>query len=168
MVPLSSRLVSPIWYKLLIAVWGRGKSDMAFVALKKDQLIAAVWGRMFSTKNKGHGFVNNHTPEISMAVLSEYRNQGIGKNMLQLIEQAYVKQGIKTLSLSVNCRNKAKKLYERSGYNIYRIEKTAVTMLKIIAQKNIKAIVVNAFKKYNLMYVVFNCYGYSWSFKYVL
>ncbi|MEM1324675.1 MAG: GNAT family N-acetyltransferase [Bacteroidota bacterium] len=112
--------------------WEQGKSDIAIVAVHDDELLGAVWGRKFEESNKGYGFVDEATPEISMAVKPEFRNKGIGTSLLNQIESEFAKIGIITLSLSVNKLNPAKQLYERCGYEIFQEEETAVTMMKEI------------------------------------
>jgi GNAT superfamily N-acetyltransferase len=46
------------------------------------QPVAAVWLRLLMSENKGYGYVGDDTPELSIAVLPEYRGQGIGTELL--------------------------------------------------------------------------------------
>ena len=126
-----SIIYRPEIYKY-IRDWNQNKFDIAIVAASENELIGAVWGRRFEEENKGYGFVDAKTPEISMAIQSEFRSCGIGTKLLQQIELAYLEIGIKQLSLSVDKRNRAKGLYERSGFAFYEDVGTAVTMLKKI------------------------------------
>ena len=112
--------------------WNQNKFDIAIIAASEYELIGAIWGRRFKLENKGYGFVDAKTPEISMAIQSEFRGCGIGTKLLQQIELAYLEIGVKQLSLSVDKRNGAKELYERSGFVFYEDVGTAVTMLKKI------------------------------------
>lgn len=112
--------------------WGQAKDDLAIVAVMEDELIGAIWGRKFSVHQKGYGFVDEYTPEISMAVRKEFRNRGIGSALLAQIEAEYSKRGIENLSLSVDKRNPAKTLYERCGYTLFEEQETAITMVKYI------------------------------------
>ncbi|MEM9982932.1 MAG: GNAT family N-acetyltransferase, partial [Bacteroidota bacterium] len=78
--------------------------------------------------NKGFGFVDHHTPEISMAVKSAYRNRDMGTALLKAIAAAYATIGIKQLSLSVDKANPATQLYLRLGYRIVVETNTSWTM----------------------------------------
>jgi ribosomal-protein-alanine N-acetyltransferase len=44
--------------------------------------IGAAWLRLWSKDEQGYGFVDVHTPELSMAVRPEFRGQGIGTLLL--------------------------------------------------------------------------------------
>lgn len=112
--------------------WGKDEFDIAFVMEYNDQLIGAIWGRLFTQENKGFGYVDDYTPELSMAVRSEFRNQGIGTKLLMVIESEYQKTGVTQLSLSVDKANPASHLYQRLGYEIVEETKTSWTMKKVI------------------------------------
>ncbi len=121
-----------------IANWGSLPNDLAIVAIGNQQPIGAIWGRQFPANNKGYGFVNAQTPEISMAILPAYRNKGIGTKLLTQLEKAYQQTSIKTLSLSVDKRNPAKRLYQRNAYLLYKEEGTALTLWKTISKEQHK------------------------------
>jgi len=115
-----------------IEKWNLNETDIAIVAEHEGELIGAIWGRRFTIENKGYGFIDEATPEISMAVKEAFRNTGIGTKLLGRIEFEYSKIGINTLSLSVDKLNPAKFLYERNGYQFYEENGTAITMSKMI------------------------------------
>jgi len=110
--------------------WNQKEDDLAIVGVKDDELIGAIWGRKFRKENKGYGFIDEDTPEISMAVRPEYRNRGIGTILINQIETKYLEMGISKLSLSVDKLNPAKKLYTRCGYRLYEEQETSITMVK--------------------------------------
>lgn len=110
--------------------WNEKEDDLAILVKKDDELVGAIWGRKFEKEKKGYGFVDENTPEISMAIKAEYRNQGIGTSLIHQIEKAFLEIGITKLSLSVDKRNPAKKLYERCGFKLYEEQETATTMVK--------------------------------------
>lgn len=116
--------------KKYVESWNQKKDDIAIVALNGDELVGAIWGRRFQANKKGYGYIDERTPEISMAVKNAYRNKGIGTKLLKQIEIAYLQTGINKLSLSVDKLNPAKLLYKRNGYKIYEEAETALTMLK--------------------------------------
>jgi len=120
--------------KKYIDHWSQKEGDLAIVAVRNDELVGVIWGRKFEELKKGYGFVDEETPEISMAIRSAYRNQGIGTSLIDHIEKEYAAIGVSQLSLSVDKMNPAKKLYERCGYQIFEEQDTAVTMVKQIVR----------------------------------
>lgn len=112
--------------------WGKQPGDVAIVAEYKGEPIGAIWGRIFRVPDIGYGFVDEQTPEISMAVKASYRGQGIGGQLIEHIINHYKTMGVKALSLSVDKENKAKHLYERKGFSFHSNEGTAITMQNVI------------------------------------
>ncbi|WP_240763183.1 GNAT family N-acetyltransferase [Paenibacillus thalictri] len=108
--------------------WGR-KGDKVFIALKENHPVGAVWYRLFDENNQGYGFVDDHTPELGIAVLPEYRAQGIGRILMDAaIHQAQL-DGYKALSLSVDPENAgALRLYNHLGFKYYGVSGTSWTM----------------------------------------
>lgn len=102
--------------KKYIENWNQKEGDLAIVCLDGEDLIGAIWGRKFSEDNKGYGFIDVETPEIGMAIKQEYRGKGLGSNLIKLLVDEYIEQGVGQLSLNVNTLNPAKRLYERCGF----------------------------------------------------
>ncbi|WP_299365421.1 GNAT family N-acetyltransferase [Winogradskyella sp.] len=128
--PLPKEIIKDPSLSKYIENWGKDKFDIALVMEIEDQLVGAIWGRLFSKDNKGFGYVDENTPELSMAVLSDYRNQGIGTKLIHTIATEYQKIGVQTLSLSVDKANNASNLYKRLGYKIIEELETSWTMKK--------------------------------------
>ena len=110
--------------------WGK-EGDAGFIAV--DALtslpVGAAWVRMFTAENRGYGYVDDETPELSMAVLPEYRAQGIGTDLLShLIEDVRLQH--RGLSLSVSSDNPAVHLYERLGFEVVGRNRGSLTMKK--------------------------------------
>ncbi len=118
--------------KKYIVEWGKDQYDIAYVAEMDTELVGAIWGRLFSEQNKGFGFIDHKTPELSMAVKPPYRNRGIGTELIQTIAQAYRKKGVQQLSLSVDKANDASRLYKRLGCEVKMETDTSYTMIKRI------------------------------------
>jgi ribosomal protein S18 acetylase RimI-like enzyme len=95
--------------------WGR-PGDHAVVAEASGDLIGAAWYRLFASNEHGYGFVDEQTPEISIAVEPAYRGLGIGRNLLDSLAESARTAGHPALSLSVEEDNPALRLYERAGY----------------------------------------------------
>jgi GNAT superfamily N-acetyltransferase len=107
------------------------KEDVGFVAvLKSTQIQAgAVWIRRFNNNNQGYGYLNDETPELSIAVLPEYRQQGIGTQLIaHLLEN--IKNLYPAISLSVSSGNPALRLYQRLGFKIIHQVDNSLTMKK--------------------------------------
>jgi ribosomal protein S18 acetylase RimI-like enzyme len=95
--------------------WGK-EGDQGFVAIddKTGQPIGAVWLRFLIGENQGYGYVDDRTPELGIAVLPEYRGQGVGTALLN----ALVASPPGAISLSVAADNPAVRLYQRFGFTI--------------------------------------------------
>ena len=95
--------------------WGR-QGDYGFLASDPitGKSIGATWLRLLIGDNKGYGHVDDSTPELSIAVLPEYRGQGVGS---QLLAHLLVSEcGQSSISLSVSADNPAVRLYQRFGF----------------------------------------------------
>ncbi len=112
--------------------WGR-YGDMALVAedTATGALIGAIWGRLFSPEQAGYGFVDPHTPEIDIALKPEFRGQGIGSRLLQTFIAQAREKSIKALSLSVDRRNPALKLYKNLGFEEIGSEGNPILLLRL-------------------------------------
>lgn len=106
--------------------WGVNPTDLAIVCEIEGIIVGAVWGRIMF----GYGYIDDFTPEISLAVYEGYRNLGIGTRLLLEIEEAYRALDLKALSLSVDRLNRAYWLYERNGFQYYTETETAFIMKK--------------------------------------
>jgi ribosomal protein S18 acetylase RimI-like enzyme len=97
--------------------WGR-ENDSGFVAVaENNQPVGAIWLRLLIGAEKGFGYVDDKTPELGMAVLSEYRGKGIGTSLLsRLIKSA--EDFYEYISLSVATGNPALRLYQRLGFEV--------------------------------------------------
>ncbi len=100
--------------------------DYCFVAEQKGKLIGAIWIRFI----QGYGFVDNETPELSMAVLQGHRGKGIGKQLLATMIDRLKNNQIKYVSLSVDKDNFAYELYRNHGFVDYHTSEKSITMIK--------------------------------------
>ena len=110
--------------------WGQA-GDMGCIAVSAPQPIAmgAAWVRLFTHNSRGYGYIDDDTPELSIAVLPEYRGQGIGTRLLtDLFERACGRYD--AVSLSVSQDNPALRLYQRFGFEIIEQQGDSFTMRK--------------------------------------
>lgn len=95
--------------------WGRW-GDRALIAIEGFQPVGAAWYRLFSADEPGFGFVDERTPELTIAVVPSCRGRGYGRELLSaLLEQARA-DGFAAVSLSVEPDNPALRLYEKYGF----------------------------------------------------
>jgi GNAT superfamily N-acetyltransferase len=116
--------------------WGND-DDQGYVVVDNStgRPVGAVWIRRFTKGNKGYGYINDNIPELSIAVLPEYRNEGLGTELLDiLIKDAEGKYP--ALSLSVSVDNPAVRLYQRFGFEIVDQQGASVTMKKVLRKIN--------------------------------
>lgn len=114
-----------------VAHWSQQPGDLGILAIdtEKGEPAGAAWLRLFQATDPGWGFVDEATPEISMALLPAYRGQGIGTALLTaLVDQA--SNHYPALSLSVDPQNGAMRLYERLGFRVVGAVGTSLTMYK--------------------------------------
>lgn len=129
--PFDQSIVEQPQIARYIQDWGQSPNDVAYVAVSPEgALIGAIWGRTFAKEAPGYGFVDEHTPEIGMAVKQGYRGQGLGTQLIAEITQDYQNAGIQALSLSVHKQNKAKYLYEILGFETMRESGDTLVMKK--------------------------------------
>jgi ribosomal protein S18 acetylase RimI-like enzyme len=94
--------------------WGR-MGDLGCVASISTTAIGAAWLRLWVGEDKGFGYVKDEIPELAIAVVPNYRGQGIGTNLLtQILGAAKIKYP--AVSLSVRANNPVLQLYERTGF----------------------------------------------------
>jgi ribosomal protein S18 acetylase RimI-like enzyme len=94
--------------------WGR-IGDFGYVASIDTSPIGAAWLRLWLGEDKGFGYVKDEIPELAIAVLPDYRGQGIGAKLLTQILGA-AKMKYPAVSLSVRANNPVVRLYERTGF----------------------------------------------------
>jgi GNAT superfamily N-acetyltransferase len=100
-----------------VKYFGCISSDRGIGALdEKGQLIGAAWYRVFDSSCRGYGYISDTIPEVSMAVKAENRGQGIGTKLLENLISKARDEEYSALSLSVDPRNSAVKLYEKLGF----------------------------------------------------
>lgn len=107
--------------------WNDSK-DFGIICFISEKPIGSIWGRLFSNENKGYGFINDETPELTMAIKERYRNRGIGNRLMHRFLQQAKAIGYNSLSLSVDKRNRAFAFYKRIGFAIVYETETSYTM----------------------------------------
>ena len=95
--------------------WGR-PGDTALIALENGFPVGAAWFRLFGAAEPGYGFVDEATPELSIAVVPSRRGHGIGGDLMTALLDQARREGYEAISLSVAKDSPAVGLYERYGF----------------------------------------------------
>lgn len=106
------------------------KDDYCLIAECENTLIGAIWIRLFSKENKGYGYVDNSTPELSIALDKNHRGTGIGTRLLNQMLKIMIYKGYAQVSLSVDEKNKAFQLYKKHGFTIVHSKEASHIMVK--------------------------------------
>jgi ribosomal protein S18 acetylase RimI-like enzyme len=107
--------------------WGR-PGDTALIAIQDFEPVGAAWYRLFKPDNAGYGFLDEQTPELSIAVVPSKRGSGLGSDLLAALLERARADGHEAISLSVERDNPAIHLYERHGFRRVREDEGAFTM----------------------------------------
>lgn len=109
--------------------WGR-PGDRGLVARVSETPAGAAWVRLFNDEDHGYGYVDDRTPELSLAVAEEHRGCGIGRCLvIAMLTQAHL-DGAPHVSLSVEPDNPARSLYESLGFTPVGTADGALTMVR--------------------------------------
>ena len=108
--------------------WGQ-KDDHALFAVINNQPIGACWSRCYPEEAPGYGTINSNIPELSIAVLPEFRGMGVGTELLakflNMMQPHYLE-----ISLSVHATNPAIGLYQRFGFVNHDQRGESILMIK--------------------------------------
>lgn len=108
--------------------WGAA-DDIGFIAEAHGRPVGAAWSRLFPSTDHGYGYVNDETPELTIAILPDYRGRGIGRALLTHLFEA-TQHRYPALSLSVSPGNPAFGLYQRLGFETVGDDGSSLTMVK--------------------------------------
>ncbi|HVW88475.1 MAG TPA: GNAT family N-acetyltransferase [Gaiellaceae bacterium] len=109
--------------------WGR-PGDLAVIAHETGNRVGAAWLRLFRAAEPGYGFVDEQTPELSIAVVPSRRRHGQGKELLDGLLDAARAAGHAQISLSVEAGSPAVEFYARNGFERVRDAEGGVVMLR--------------------------------------
>ena len=104
-----------------VANFGR-KGDAAMIAIEDHRRVGAAWYRLFPRDEPGFAFVDEQTPEVSIAVVPSRRGRGIGSELLDALIGLAREHGYGGLSLSVADDSPAMHVFEKQGFQ--KVEQT--------------------------------------------
>jgi GNAT superfamily N-acetyltransferase len=112
--PIEEVLADPIMLRYHQG-WGR-RGDGGVVAEIDGEPVGAAWYRLFEEDKPGYGFVDEKTPELSIAVVPLHRRKGIGEAVLRSCMVQAREEGFQALSLSVAVHNRSRMMYQKAGF----------------------------------------------------
>src|SRR5207248_11613598 len=80
------------------------------------QPVGAAWYRLFKGETPGYGFVDEDTPELTIAVVPSRRGRGLGEQLLSALLERARGESYGGVSLSVEPDNPALHLYDKHGF----------------------------------------------------
>jgi ribosomal protein S18 acetylase RimI-like enzyme len=95
--------------------WGR-PGDVAVVATEGGHRVGAAWFRMFRANEPASGFIDEQTPELTIAIVPSRRGHGLGQELLDGLLARAREEGHQQVSLSVEADSPAVGFYERNGF----------------------------------------------------
>ena len=113
----------------VFADWGR-PGDLAMIATDgSGDRIGAAWMRLWTAGDHTRGFVDEHTPELGIGVLKDFRRHGVGTALLLALLGRAREDSVPRVSLSVEIENVARLLYERFGFQLHSVDRGIATLL---------------------------------------
>jgi ribosomal protein S18 acetylase RimI-like enzyme len=106
-----------------IREFGKKQGDFCILAELNGKTVGGAWSRLSDDETKSYGHIDPETPELVIAVFKEYRNLGIGRGLMRnLIDSTLTHgpNGYKQISLSVDKKNYAVKMYKELGFEIVK------------------------------------------------
>ena len=102
--------------QVYLADFGESPHDRALAAEAEGRVVGAVWARIM----EDYGHVDDDTPSLAIALLPEWRGKGIGTALMQAMLARLSACGYAGVSLSVQRKNAAARLYRRLGFSVLR------------------------------------------------
>lgn len=100
--------------QVYIRNFGQMHDDRCLVAEVGDKIVGAIWSRIMND----YGHIADDVPSIAISLYKEYRNLGIGTDLLQQMLELLKADGYKSVSLSVQKANYAMRMYQKAGFRI--------------------------------------------------
>lgn len=100
--------------QVYIKDFGKEKDDICFVAEADDKVVGAVWVRDMHD----YGHIADGVPSFAISLYKQYRNFGIGTQLMITMLAELKNRGYKRTSLAVQKANYAVRMYKKVGFNV--------------------------------------------------
>ncbi len=100
--------------QIYIKDFGKEKDDICFIAEADDKVVGAVWVRDMHD----YGHIADGVPSFAISLYKQYRNFGIGTQLMITMLDELKKRGYERTSLAVQKANYAVRMYKKVGFNI--------------------------------------------------
>ena len=94
--------------------FGHEPDDRCLVAECDGRIVGAVWTRIMHD----YGHISDDTPSLAISLYKEYRNKGIGTELLERMIALLQNDGYSQVSLSVQKANYAVGMYQKAGFEV--------------------------------------------------
>jgi GNAT superfamily N-acetyltransferase len=109
---------------------GYGRAgDLGVIASAAGTDVGAAWVRLLTADDAGYGYVDDVTPELTIAVVPEWRGRGVGTVLMEEL-LARTAGEFPAVGLSCDPANPAMRLYERFGFVAVGASGTSITMVR--------------------------------------
>lgn len=92
--------------------FGQEPDDYCLVAECDGRIVGAVWVRVMDD----YGSIDSQTPSLAISLYKEYRNRGIGTQLMLRMLDLLRQKGYRQVSLSVQKANYALRMYRKVGF----------------------------------------------------
>ena len=92
--------------------FGEAPDDHCLVAECDGKIVGAVWVRVMDD----YGSIDKQTPSLAISLYKEYRNRGIGTQLMLRMLDLLRDKGYRQVSLSVQKANYALRMYRKVGF----------------------------------------------------
>lgn len=100
--------------QVYIRNFGSEKDDICFLAEVDNKIAGAVWVRDMPD----YGHIADGVPSFAISLYKEYRNFGIGTELMKTMLAELKRRGYEKASLAVQKANYAVKMYKKVGFEI--------------------------------------------------
>jgi len=100
--------------QVYIKDFGTEKDDICFVAEVDEKIVGAVWVRDMND----YGHIADGVPSFAISLYKEYRNFGIGTDLMKTMLEELKNRGYDRASLAVQKANYAVRMYKNVGFSV--------------------------------------------------
>ena len=111
--------------------WGR-PGDTVLIAIDGGHRVGAGWIRIFHEGAPGYGFIDEDTPELTIAVVPSRQGEGIGLQLLHGLLDRALTDAYRAVSVSLEKNHPEVALYEAEGFEPAGETTHAVVMRRVL------------------------------------